>query len=207
MDEQLQQNSYIAQEAAPPVVAERFPQPQPGRAGRYARLLLRRLLYAGMLIWQALSPRLGWVLAIVFLLGVIGFQSLLLIVPRLSASSGGDSRAANLPPSAAVEAFIEGQARYDADLMWDALSPQLQEAMADRGASRESLVQQTESERAAGQRYSSATYIGGIPLENSRRRYFYVIDVASPTPDRDGLFTFIFTTDREGKILDLKMGN
>lgn len=193
-------------QSAPAPAMELFPTPQPGTFRRVLRLLLIRAIRLGAGVWVVISPYFGWLLAIAFLLGIIGFQSLLLILPRL-APPGADSRVPNMPTSAAVESFLVGQASYNAELMWDALSPSLQEDMASRGGSKEALALQIESQRALGQRYGNAEYVGGVQLENNWRRYFYVVDVMSPSPEGSGLFTFIFTTDRDGKIIDLKMGN
>jgi len=161
-------------------------------------------VYTGVQVWALLRPRLGWVLAVMVLSGIVGFQFLLLASSWLSAASSADQRVSNLQPPPAVERFLTGQATYDADLMWDALSADLQSAFAERGGSKEAMAAQAQSERVAGQRYREAAYIGGVPLQDNRWRFFYVVDIVSPAPERNGRFTFIFTTDRDGKIVDLK---
>lgn len=190
---------------ATPAPAQQLPPLQTGHVRRIARLLLRRIFYGGEVAGRLLSPHLGWLIAVAVLIGIILFQSFLLVVPRLMAAVGGDTRAELLPPAAAVVNFLEGQAAYDADLMWDSFSPALQDALISRGTSKEDLAAQAESERLAGQRYRKFEYIGGVPLDGSHRLYFYVVDIDSPAPERNGRFSFIFTVDRDGKILNLKM--
>lgn len=185
--------------------AHQLPPLQTGHTRRIVRLLLRRLFYGGEVAGRLLSPHIGWLIAVAVLIGIIIFQSFLLIVPRLIAAAGGDTRADLLPPSTAVVSFLEGQASYDADLMWESFSPTLQDALVSRGGSKEALAAQAESERLAGQRYRRFEYIGGVPLDSDHRLYFYVVDIDSPSPERNGRFSFIFTVDREGKILNLKM--
>lgn len=171
---------------------------------RWLRLLFRRIIYYLVILGRALRPRLGWVITTIVLVGLIGFQTLLLILPRIT-TPPTDPRIASLAPSEAVEMFLEGQATYNADMMWESFSPLLQEALINQGGSKEALAERTESERQAGQRYRSFDYVGGVSLQNNQRRYFYVVDISAPTPDRTGLFSFIFTVDRDGKILSVKM--
>lgn len=185
--------------------AQQLPPLQTGHLRRIVRLLLRRVFYGGEVAGRLLRPHIGWLIAVAVLVGIIIFQSFLLVVPRLIAATSGDTRAELLPPSAAVVTFLEGQASYDADLMWESFSPDLQDALVSRGGSKEALAAQAESERLAGQRYRKFEYIGGVPLDGDHRLYFYVVDIESPSPERDGRFSFIFTVDREGKILNLKM--
>ncbi|NJN16215.1 MAG: hypothetical protein HC822_08040 [Oscillochloris sp.] len=173
--------------------------------GRTVRLLLRRLLYLFVHVGAIVRPRIGWVLLVLFLLGVIGLQSALMVVPRLMAAFATDTRAALLVPSASVEQFLEGQSSFNADLMWDSFSPAFQTVLQERGGSREALAAQIESERLAGQRYGAIAYVGGVTIDSEHRRFFYTINVESPTPERNGLFSFIFTVDSDGKILSVKM--
>jgi hypothetical protein len=35
--------------------------------------------------------------------------------------------------------------------------------------------------------------------------YFYAVDVESPAPERNGIFSFVFTVDQNGKIIGLRM--
>lgn len=191
--------------AAAPAPAHQLPPIQTGQIRRIARLLLRRAFYGGEVAGRLLSPHIGWLIAIAVLIGIIIFQSFLLVVPRLIAAAGGDTRAELIPPASAVVSFLEGQAAYDADLMWESFSPALQDALINRGTSKEDLAAQAESERLAGQRYRKFEYIGGVPLDGEHRLYFYVVDIDSPAPERNGRFSFIFTVDRDGKILNLKM--
>lgn len=173
-------------------------------AERLLRLLFRRFLYLLYGLWLLVRPRLGWVVLITLLLGVIGVLSAALVLPRIVRSEpAGDLRAAMLQPAPAVVNFLRGQQTYDADLMWESFSPDFQVALEQQQVTRDALAQQAESERQAGQRYSDAEYIGGVNLDDGRRMYFYAVDVA--TPRQNGTLSFIFTVDRDGKIISVKM--
>lgn len=175
-------------------------------AERVVRLLLRRLasMLYGLARW--IGPRLGWVILTTLLLSVIGALSLALVLPRILRSEPvGDGRAALIEPSPAVVEFLRGQQTYDADLMWQAFSPDLQAALEQREITRDALAEQAESERQAGQRYRDPEYIGGVDIDGGQRMYFYAVDIVSPTPERNGTFSFIFTVDRNGKIVSVRM--
>jgi hypothetical protein len=175
-------------------------------AERLLRLLSRRLLRALYLLWQLIKPRLGWVVLTSFLLGTILFLGALLLLPRLIASvPAADNRAALIPPAPAVVNFLRGQQTYDADLMWESFSPELQTALEEREITRDALAQQAETERQAGQRYRDAEYIGGVQLDGRQQMYFYAVDIDSPQPERSGTFSMIFTVDGDGKIVSVRM--
>jgi hypothetical protein len=170
---------------------------------RLVRLLVLRLL-AGMLgLGRALRPHAGWLAVLGVLGGVIMVQAFLLVAPRIFRSDTGDNRVALLSPPQAVVSFLEGQSTYNADLMWDAFSPEFQANLMQRGASKESIAAQAEDERLAGRRYRTVSYIGGIQL-GDRSRYYYVVDIDSPQPEQAGSFSFIFTVNRDGKIVGVQ---
>lgn len=175
-------------------------------AARVARLLFRRLLYLIDALWRLVSPRLGWILVTSFLIGLVGLLSLLLVLPRIVRTGpASDSRVAMISPAASVVDFLRGQQTYDADLMWESFSPDFRAALEEREITREALAQQAESERRAGQRYREAQYVGGVELDDRQTMYFYAVEVVSPTPERNGTFSFVFVVDRDGKIVSVRM--
>lgn len=194
-------------QAAPPSVQStlQLPPPRQNVLSTLARVLLRRLLYVLIMTGRIIKPHLAWVLVVAFLVGIIGFEGLLLILPRLSRGTPGDGRVAALAPSESVVNFLQGQAKYDADMMWNAFSPELQSSLEKQGVEQATLAAQAESERMAGQRYIKYEYVGGVRLANSEKMYFYVVDIESPTPERNGTFSFIFTVNRAGKIISVRM--
>lgn len=173
-------------------------------ASRLARLLVRRALLLAERGWQIALPRLGWLLLTGLLTGVIGVLTLLLVLPRFL-QPPADTRVAHIQQSDAVVDFLRGQQTYDADLMWEALSPELRDSLETQAITRDSLAQQVESERQAGHRYRSFEYVGGITLDGRQHMYFYAVDVESPAPERNGIFSFVFTVDQNGKIIGLRM--
>jgi hypothetical protein len=193
-----------------PVAAPVAPPPPVSRlvvGERLARLLLLRIARLAARLWLLMRPRLGWVALTAFLLGVIALLGLLLIVPRLvgAANDPGDARVALILPADSVVDFLRGQQTYDADLMWQSFSPELRSALEQQAITRDTLAEQVESERQAGQRYRSFNYVGGVEIDGRQKMYFYVVEVQSPAPERSGTFSFIFTVDRNGKIISVEM--
>jgi hypothetical protein len=172
-------------------------------AARLARLILLRLLAGLVRVGRALRPHVGWLAALTVLFAIIVTQAFLLVAPRIFRSVTTDTRVALLPPPPAVISFLEGQSTYNADMIWEAFSPELQADLNQRGASKELIAAQVEDERLAGRRYRTISYIGGIQL-GERSRYYYVIDIDSPQPDQAGSFSFIFTVNRDGKIVGIQ---
>lgn len=172
-------------------------------AGRVARLLLGRAIWAGEQGWRLVSPRLGWVMLTGFLVGVIGVLSLMLVLPRLVRSGpAADARVAAIAPAAAVEDFLRGQQTYDADMMWESFSAELRQDLEGREITRDTLAERVESERQAGHRYGGPRYIGGVELAGNQRMYFYVVEMTSP--QERGTISFVFTVGSDGKIVSVE---
>lgn len=187
---------YVAPPVAEPV--------REGVVERVIRLLLRRAAYGLILAGRVIRPRLGWLLLTLFLIGIIGLETIALVAP-LFVGRLSDNRPPAIPLSADVESFLQGQARYDADMMWDAFSPGFQEYLLGQGVSKDDLAAQVENEREGGQKYRKFSYVGGINLQGDQRMYFYAVDIESPQANRNGTFSFVFTVDKDGKIVGLRM--
>jgi hypothetical protein len=192
-----------AQPNAPLLVAEPYA-PGRGLVERVARLVLRRAAYGLILAGRAIRPRLGWVLLTLFLAGVIGMETMALIAPLFVAKIA-DNRPPAIPTSAAVESFLQGQAHYDAEMMWEAFSPRLQASLIDQGISKDQLAAQAKSEHDGGQKYKKFSYVGGVALQGEQTMYFYAVDIESAQANRNGTFSFVFTVDKSGKIVGLRM--
>ncbi|MCS6879896.1 MAG: hypothetical protein RMK84_12845 [Oscillochloridaceae bacterium] len=189
----------------PPGMYVASPAPSaPGVAARVARLLFHRAFWYAEQLWLVARPNLGWIILTTFLLGVIGFLSLLLILPRLTREQPADIRVAWLQPAPAVVDFLRGQQTYDADLMWNSFSPSFQESLQARDFTRDVLAEQMEQERRNGQRYRKFEYIGGVRLPDNQAMYFYVVEVSVPRSARTRSISFVFTVDRDGKIVAIE---
>lgn len=198
--QQPYQQQYTSSYAAPAPQSA----PAPARRNivvRMVRLLLRRMIYAGMLLGNFLRPRLGTTFLVLLLLGVIAVQGWLLVAPRLFGNQVNDTRASYIEPVDAVKTFIEGQREFNASKMWESFSPRFQAALLDRGASKETLQVQVDNEKLSGQKYTRYNYIGGVDLGDGSRMFFYMVNVESPRADRNGPVSYIFTVDRDGKII------
>jgi hypothetical protein len=186
------------------------PQPQaapalpytPGIVERITRLILRRIAYGLILAGQLIRPRLGWVLLSLFLIGIVGMETMALIAPFVAAKMS-DNRPPAIPTSAAVETFLQGQARYDAEMMWESFSPRFQATLIDQGTSKEKLADQMKSARDGGQKYTGFSYVGGLNLQGQQKMYFYAVDVRSAQTNQSGTISFVFTVDESGKIVDI----
>ncbi|MEO7909386.1 MAG: hypothetical protein ABIV47_07015 [Roseiflexaceae bacterium] len=191
------QTAYPAQQTpyyAPPVPAGRWV-----RFRRLCRLMLRRLWYGGAVAGRVLRPYAATLVVAIVLLGVIGWMSYMLWAPK--AAPTVFQRADSLPPASAVETYIKGQQDFNADMMWDAYSPDYQANQLASGASKATLQAQASGMRSAGLQFVHSDYIGGVQLDGGRSMYFYTIDLARA--DQHGRFPYVFTADADGKIVDV----
>jgi hypothetical protein len=196
--------------AAPVAYQPAYPTPQnpyyapPAKAGRWlrfrrlCRLMLRRLMYAGLVVGRVLRPYAAFVVVIIALLGVIGWMSYMLWAPK--AAPAAFNRADSLPPAAAVETFIKGQQDFNADMMWDAYSTDYQANQLAAGASKATLQAQASSQRSAGLQFDHYDYIGGVTLDNGSM-YFYSVDLS--LQNQHARFPIIFKADQDGKIIGI----
>jgi hypothetical protein len=170
---------------------------------RTLRLLLVRLIRGLMAVGRVLRPYAAFVVAIIALLGVIGWMSYMLWGPAETAPAF--QRADSLPPAIAIENYIKGQQSYNADIMWDAYSPDYQAAQLANGASKATLQAQANRERSMGLKYVRYDYIGGVTSDDGSL-YFYSVDLALQT--QHGRFPMVFRADKDGKItkIDLLIG-
>lgn len=205
---QPQGRAYISGEQAyQPMPAFVAQQVQPSRLdmlARLLRLLLSRLIYGLVVLGELIKPRLASVMIIAVLAGIIGLQTLALVAP-LFMRSASDSRVALVEPNPAVVSFLQGQRDFDADKMWESFSADLQASLIDQDITKDDLAQQLESERSAGQRYRGFEYVGGVKTASDQQMFFYVVDIDSPAPERNGKFSFVFTVDASGKIIGIRM--
>jgi len=197
------------QPAAAPIVYPPqpvYPAPQPyyapaPRAGRFTRfrrilrLLLRRLLYGSVVVGRVVRPYAAFVVAIIALLGVIGWMSYLLWGPK--AAPPTFTRAESLPPTSAIENYIKGQQNFNADMMWDAYSTDYQAAQLANGASKATLQAQANSQRTMGLQFVHYDYIGGVKIDNGSM-YFYSVDLR--LQNQQARLPMIFRADVDGKI-------
>lgn len=101
------------------------------------------------------------------------------------------------PPS--VRAYLEAQKAFDAERMWQTLSP---DAKARRLASGETLAtfrQSVQLLQQQGFRFGDSVYVGGYRLPDGQAYYFYVTEVRNAN-DQRGLVYQIFWVDSDGLI-------
>ena len=166
---------------------------------RTLRLLLRRFLYTLIVLGRPLRPIAGFLVVVLALLGVIGWLSYQLWAPKPGESH--DTRVSPLPPSSAVETYIQGQRTYNASLMWDALSNEAQANRLSQGASKETLRVRADNEKLQGLQYKNYDYIGGVKLPDGGRMYFYAVDLEFQS--KRGKLPMTFTADADGKVISV----
>lgn len=182
-----------------------YPPAQPIKAGRWLRfrrtlrMLLVRLLRGLMVAGRAMRPYAGFIVAIVALLGVVGWMSYMLWGPKEVAQTF--ERAESLPPAAAIETYIKGQQSYNADMMWDAYSTDFQANLLANGASKAMLQQRANNERNRGLKYVGYEYIGGVESDTGSM-YFYSVDLS--LQNQRGRFPMVFHADADGKIVGIE---
>ena len=193
-----QPNPYMPPQQLPyPASTGYTPSVRVGFFRRAMRFMLRRTLYTGARTSRVLRPfrlALGITLP---LLAVIALLTTALLWNVIVGPKPVFSQAAAIPPAPAVENFIVGQRTFDGGKMWDSLNSDFQDALANRGLSRESLQEQMQQQKSAGQSVPRAMYIGGAPIKSGGAMYFYLLNGTKSS-------SFIFTVDAKGKIADIK---
>ncbi|HEU4323538.1 MAG TPA: hypothetical protein VFS21_10365 [Roseiflexaceae bacterium] len=184
--------------AQPPHSATSAPAaPRPGRfrvIRTATRLVVRRLLYGGVLLGRALKPFAALLALLIVLLGVIGWMSFQLWWPRTAVQ---DTRVQALNPAPAVSSYIKGMQSYDADLVWEAYSTNFQAGQLEKGASKDTLQTALDGLRTTGIKFAQADYVGGVPIDGGNM-YFYAVRLESAGQQQR--VPMIFRVDGDGRI-------
>jgi hypothetical protein len=108
-------------------------------------------------------------------------------------------------PPPEVDKYIKGMTTFDARLMWDALDPTAVQAMVTQGGSQAALQQRLDDAKQKGARYDDVTFIGGYPLKNGERFFFYVVSRQGfAGPGQTDQVFFVFTVGPTGKIVKIE---
>lgn len=175
----------------------------PVRPGRFLvlrralRLIVRRFMYALARLGQVLRPYAAFLAIIAVLTGIIGVLMLALVWPSGN-QTVADTRVAAVAPAESVKTYIKGQQDFDADLMWNAFSPNYQASQLSKGASKLTLQNQIDQERTQGIRYARYDYVGGVPISSGGNMYFYSVQYELGGEQIEVPATYIVGTD--GKI-------
>lgn len=160
------------------------------------RLLLRRFLYAIVLILRPLRSHALFAIVTIALVGVIGWMSFMLWAPKLAAPA--DPRVAVLEPAPSVQNYLTGRKSFNAELMWEAFSANYQARQLQNGGSKSTMQSVASQEKRLGLEYRKIQYIGGVKLEDGGHMYTYSVDVVVNT--RTFRLPVVFMSDREEKI-------
>ncbi len=112
--------------------------------------------------------------------------------------------AANEAPPAAVQNYIKGMETFDAKLMWNSLSADAINQIQSKVGTVDAYQQALDQMKQSGARYEDVSYVGGYPLKNGARYFFFVMTrrgFAGPNVD-DQVF-YVFTVGPDGKIVSI----
>lgn len=162
------------------------------------RLLLRKTLWALIRV-----VRFAWrhlLVTVLLALGLyFGYRAL---VPQ--AQEGNTQTTVQVAPVIApppsIQAYLDAQRNFDADRMWQTLSP---EAKARRLASGETLATFRSSIQLLQQqgfRFGDSKYVGGYRLPDGQAYYFYVTQI-STNSGQTGWVYQIFWVNTDGRII------
>ncbi|MCM8746392.1 hypothetical protein NET03_07580 [Thermomicrobium sp. CFH 73360] len=161
------------------------------------RVILRKLLWVTIR-----TVRFAWrhlLVVILVALGAFYASRALLTEQGGSVNEPAVRTAPVIAPPPSVRAYLEAQRDFDAERMWQTLSP---EAKARRLASGESLAtfrQSIQLLQEQGFRFEDSTYVGGYRLPDGQAYYFYVTEVRNAN-DQRGMVYQIFWVDSDGLI-------
>ncbi len=161
------------------------------------RVLLRKVL------WIALrSLRLAWrhlLITVVVALGAYYAYRALAPSPFERADEPPVQAVPVIAPPASVRAYLDAQREFDAERMWQTLSP---DAKARRLASGETLAsfrRSLELLQEQGYSFGESLYVGGYRLPDGQAYYFYVTEIRNAI-DQRALVYQIFWVDSDGLI-------
>ncbi|HLZ09530.1 MAG TPA: hypothetical protein VKT80_13125 [Chloroflexota bacterium] len=108
-------------------------------------------------------------------------------------------------PAPAVDQYIKGMTTFDSKLEWDALDPRAVQAMTTQGVSQQILQQRLDDAKQNGAKYDEVTFIGGYPLKNGDRYFFYVVSRRGfAGPGVIEQVFYVFTVGPNGKIVKIE---
>lgn len=107
----------------------------------------------------------------------------------------------SIPPSPSVERFARGQTNFDAQLIWDSLSDDFTESLADQGQQVSTIQDQLNSLKDSGVKYNGVTYVGGHRSSSGEAYYLYVFSRQNSVAAGDvESIPYVFVVDTSGKI-------
>jgi hypothetical protein len=171
--------------------------PKPVRYGLVAVLVL------GVLAWGIAGPQVtGRVLAMAGLVPspspAIQASQAAPTAPASSATTVSVEATKQLARSPVVESYLQAQANFDANGMWDTISDTLKQQLASSNTTVQQLQDELDAAKQAGRQYSSALYVGGAQIDSSSSAYFYVLTV--DTPGGTTRVPYIYVVGQDGKI-------
>ena len=163
--------------------------------GRIIKRVFHRLV-RGLIV----HPIRGIIMLVVLLTAaalLVGQGSL----PALSLSMPSLPRVGGSEPNS-TESYMRGTTSFDAQLVWEALSPDAQSRYSSRGGDLQTLQSQMDQAKQAGAQLDQVTYIGGQALPDGTSLHFYTVLTRGPQSSSEPEYVpYVFTLDQSGKII------
>jgi len=121
-----------------------------------------------------------------------------------SGSGGSSATADTLPPSPATEDFIKGQTTFNAALMWQSFSGDLQQQLSQRGTNQQSLQRQLDQRKQSGSKIDEVKYVGGVQAADGNRLFMYVLTIEAPNQQGIAENHYVLTVDPTDKIIKVE---
>jgi hypothetical protein len=127
--------------------------------------------------------------------------ALMLLVPVLAPMGAlpGIALPRGSAAPAATEDYLYGNRDYDGARMWNSLSSDAQQRLAQAGGSVDDLQRQMQAAKDRGLKLEEFSYIGGKSLPDGTSVQFYLVGVRDQQNPID-YQPYMFTLDRTGKI-------
>jgi hypothetical protein len=128
--------------------------------------------------------------------------AVILLLPALAPAGAllpGISLPRGTAAPAATEDYLHGNRDYDGTLMWNSLSSDAQQRLAQAGSSADDLQRQMQAAKDRGLRLEEFSYIGGKALPDGTSVQFYLVGFRDQQNPID-YQPYMFTLDTSGKI-------
>mgnify|MGYP005864235075 CR=1 FL=1 len=165
--------------------------------------LLRRLLVGGvkLLVQHPISS-----VIIVVLLAIIYFLGSNPTAARgdMAGQTGVVSSsllATNAARPLGPEQWLQGYKEFNAQLVWDSMGEEMKQGLESQGGSVQSLQQQFDEARMAGNTLVGSEYVGRYLADDGHTIHFYVVFLRDGSSGQTAHVPFTFITDTNGKLL------
>ena len=117
--------------------------------------------------------------------------------PQPTTAAKSDVQTANAPK--VTEDFIRAQSKFDADMMWQTLSPDFQQQLEGQGTGKDALSTELAQLKDSGQKLIKYQYIAGYATSKDATFHFYILTYGGNGSLQEVPRSFI--VDSKGQII------